>query len=241
MMKGIKERYLENYNRIARVDLSQDILPVWYRRAQARKIVSYAGCLKGKRILDIGCGKGYILYQMRSFDVLGVDISPEYMSYLKAKELNAIVADAEVLPFNNEFDIAIMTDILEHVLSPDLALSSAYGVLKPGGRLIIRVPVNEDISVYKDCEYEFVHLRSFSPESLLDMLIKSGFRVIKHYYDGFSFNTFKYRNKYIRFLVFKLVGIVGRERCDSLVMRLPQWLAGLISKPVELTYVAEKD
>ncbi len=88
-------------------------------------------------VLDIGCGQGFLLQKVRSLsspaNLFGVDISDKLCSLAAANNPSATIrrADAEALPFeDNTFDIVLMTEVLEHLLDYDKAVSEASRVLK---------------------------------------------------------------------------------------------------------------
>ena len=101
--------------------------------------------LKGKRVLDVGCGIG--MYSQAFFnegaDVFGIDIDKENIQ--KAKKLmpgiSFLVDESENLPFeNNFFDIVFLHEVLEHVKDDKKTISECFRVLKPGGKIIIFSP-----------------------------------------------------------------------------------------------------
>jgi len=88
------------------------------------------------RVIDIGCG----LQPYRA--LLGPGVT-EYVGVDREHELTnpTVVGSAEALPFPDEsFDVALSTQVLEHVPEPYRALGEAVRVLKKGGRLILTVP-----------------------------------------------------------------------------------------------------
>ncbi len=104
--------------------------------------------LRGKKILDIGCGNG----RMGSFfvehnDVYGIDFSAKAVKEAKKKGIKAQTGDvASGLPFHDEeFDIILITDVLEHVFDPLGLLQEAKRVLKPGGVLSCILPNGANI------------------------------------------------------------------------------------------------
>lgn len=71
---------------------------------------------KGLKILDVGCGTGRHAIELtrRGYDVMGIDLSEAQIERAKAKagqenlDIHFEVQDARNLPFNSEFDVAIM-------------------------------------------------------------------------------------------------------------------------------------
>ncbi len=234
----IQDRYLANYSRIAQDDILQDFMPPWYREAQAKKILKYAGSLKGKHILDIGCGKGYLLRLIPHNHKFGIDICVEYIKLLQAVGIQAGVMDAETMPFEAQFDVAFMTDILEHVLNPQKVLERAYQVLNPRGLLIVRVPLNEDVSKYKDSKYEFTHLRSFSKKSLISLIQAHGFRNESIHYDGYTSNTQRPLPHFLS--LWRNKAYNKKWLTPECIANLPNWIANLWFAPVEIVIVARK-
>jgi SAM-dependent methyltransferase len=57
---------------------------------------------------------------------------------LEEREGVDVVADAHSLPFENDsFENILCSEVLEHLHTPELAISEMYRVLKPGGSLIL--------------------------------------------------------------------------------------------------------
>jgi SAM-dependent methyltransferase len=97
-----------------------------------------------QRILDYGCGAGWLTRVLNTEDwnVVGVDASPELIR--KATEIvvnkSFLVGDCINLPFRNDtFDCVIGSAILHH-LDPNKALAECRRVTKPGGSLILMEP-----------------------------------------------------------------------------------------------------
>jgi len=101
---------------------------------------------RGKKVLDVGCGNGYVLskYAGEGADVTGIDLTPTAVSICRQRfallELRGEfqVADAQALPFaSNTFDCVCSMGVLHHVPDTEKAVAEIWRVLKPGGRLII--------------------------------------------------------------------------------------------------------
>lgn len=94
------------------------------------------------KVLDIGCGTGiYSLEIMKrtGAEVVGLDSSKGMLSRAREKSPGFwIHADAVGIPVSDEkYDTAILMLVLQHVDDEPLAISEAYRVLKPGGKLVI--------------------------------------------------------------------------------------------------------
>ena len=111
----------------------------------------------GGRVLDIGCGSGRhasAAYRLPRARVVGVDLAfPELVAAKGRLELHdrlgehgggqwgVCQADGLHLPFGTaRFDLAICSEVLEHVPDPGQAVAEAARVLKPGGHLVVSVP-----------------------------------------------------------------------------------------------------
>lgn len=98
--------------------------------------------LRGKRLLDIGCGNGCYTQELacRAAYICGIDIQ---ISHLKAfrQPIERIQAAGENLPLRSEsFDVVTMIEVLEHTRSDEQTLKECFRVLKPGGLLVLFVP-----------------------------------------------------------------------------------------------------
>jgi len=103
---------------------------------------------KAFSLIDLGCGDGVLLYALyfkgllrNASRVVGVDISKERIERMKkllpfVDEVVADVQDLREIP-DNSFDIAVSTQVIEHVPDDSKVLKETYRILKPGGYLYI--------------------------------------------------------------------------------------------------------
>jgi len=101
--------------------------------------------LKGKKILDVGCGIG--VYTKKFADegneAYGIDIDPERIKSAQklAPKGHFLVTEAEALPFSdNFFDIVFLHEILEHLPNDKKAILESLRVLKTQGLIVIFAP-----------------------------------------------------------------------------------------------------
>ena len=99
------------------------------------------GALAGRRVLDVGCGKGRfarILHdQEPAAAIFGLDLSIEMLRFAPAG-VRVCAGSMTELPFAGAtFDAAYATESLEHAVEIDKAISEICRVVKPGGRIVI--------------------------------------------------------------------------------------------------------
>ncbi len=105
------------------------------------------GLNHGERIVDVGCGPGFLCEMMAAAigpvgQVIGIDISEDLIRFATSSKTSETidyrVGDATALPVNaEEFDVAVSTQVLEYVADADAALREMARVLRPGGRAFI--------------------------------------------------------------------------------------------------------
>jgi SAM-dependent methyltransferase len=186
--------YLDHYDRIARDDLENAIVSERYVKNQAVNLIDFLGDVTEADVADIGCGKGYLvgeLLRKGATRVTAIDIALPYLArFMDSPRVNPIRANSENLPFKNEFDVIVSTDVMEHVFNLGSFLYSVNRALKQGGKVCIRVPHRENLLAYSPhfgCPYQFVHLRGFNRRMLKDYMEGSGFTVKKFALNGFGF------------------------------------------------------
>jgi ubiquinone/menaquinone biosynthesis C-methylase UbiE len=102
---------------------------------------------RGERVVDIGCGPGFLCEMMAAVvgptgQVIGVDISEDLIRFATSNKASDAVdyrmGDATALPVDaGQFDLAVSTQVLEYVADADTALREIARVLRPGGRAFI--------------------------------------------------------------------------------------------------------
>ena len=104
-------------------------------------IREHLGDLAGRRVLDVGCGKGRFARvfheQEPQAELWGLDISEEMLRYVPAG-IQTRAGSMTELPFPDAFfDGAYATESLEHAVEIEKAVAEICRVVKPGGRIAI--------------------------------------------------------------------------------------------------------
>ena len=144
--------------------------------------------LKGKKVLDLGCGTGEYLKYFGE-QSLGLDVSPNNLVEAKKKKLRTIKMDLnQPQDLNESFDAVFVSHLLEHLDSPVNFLRYSNRHLNPKGMLIITVP--NELSIihlkYPYYTHDGNHLYGFTMSNMKEILFATGFEILDVYYDIYS-------------------------------------------------------
>ncbi len=147
-------------------------------------------------MLDIGCGSGKFLNEMRTLtdcEIHGVDLSELAVESARRNfEIDIFHGEIGQIPIRNSyFDVITAWEYLEHVHKPTEVLRKIYDLLKPHGDFVISCPnfdgVNARIFGSKwynlDCPR---HLHLYTPKTITRLLQESGFTVTSITYNSSS-------------------------------------------------------
>jgi len=142
---------------------------------------------EGDKVLDIGSGRGWFsLYAAKlGARVTALDLSKENLNKIKElnSSVNTVYGDACAVPVTDEqFDLIVALEVLEHIVEPHSALENWQKLLKPGAKLLVTVPYKEVIrySLCIHCNQKTpvnAHLHSFDKKTLVKLFNKHGYWV----------------------------------------------------------------
>jgi 2-polyprenyl-3-methyl-5-hydroxy-6-metoxy-1,4-benzoquinol methylase len=108
------------------------------------------------QILEIGCGAGLLCLELARTAkiIIGIDISHfaldfgnHVKKYMKCENGSFQISDAETLGFREQvFDLIICSEVLEHLIAPEKALSEIRRVVKNTGTVIVTTPCAVSLS-----------------------------------------------------------------------------------------------
>jgi len=155
-----------------------------------RKVLDYLRPQKEDKILEIGCGRGFLTKEIQFFskDTTGIDVNPEAVFQGVAPNLK--IMDATKLDFPSDcFDKIYSCHTIEHI--PDLKglFQEIERVLKPGGKVLLVYPweifrgmgaVGASLMIFKTPFHcRKIHLHKLSPQKIEKILENSQLRCLK--------------------------------------------------------------
>ena len=118
--------------------------------AATRSVV--AGLQPGYRVVEVGCGTGIVLQQLKQVctggEVMGMDLYPEAVEFASRRAgCRVIVGDVLNPPPLGQFDVVGMFDVLEHLPDDRAILRGLNRLLKPGGALVTPAVARRHVEV----------------------------------------------------------------------------------------------
>ena len=142
--------------------------------------------VRGKRIADIACGAGYgsrMLAEAGADLTLGFDLCDKAVAYADERYgmdgLRFAQSDAEEFDWDEQFDVVISFETIEHLKEPEAFLKRVFGLVAPGGLFMMSVPLGETRHL------DPFHLHAFTEAQVLDMVTAAGFQVEEQRLDEF--------------------------------------------------------
>src|SRR3990172_554887 len=206
-------------------------------------------CIEKGRILDIGCGRGVFLDEMRKH---GWKVAGTEYNEVTAKSINKIY-DINVVTGNpgdwgfspGSFDVVTMNHVLEHMSAPEKAINECSRVLREGGLLVVAVPnitslqsiIGKHLWFHLDIPYHIYH---FSEMGLSSLIEKHGFQLLKIRRFDLEYNLFGWLQTLLnvtgirRNLLYDLLKNIKTR--NILISSVPKWhlLATIVLIPVYL-------
>jgi SAM-dependent methyltransferase len=171
----------------------------WFQAHRARLAARFMPA--GGNVLDVGCGNGGFLINMKrlGFQVHGTEWSAQSAERVPAQQ-NIPVHIGDLLDLNlppRSFDLIAMWHVLEHVRQPDATLRKIHQLLKPGGGVLLALPNVESAQARKFStawlHYDPPrHLHNFGVASLNRLLTITQFQTTWSSTFSFEQNVFGY-------------------------------------------------
>ncbi len=93
----------------------------------------------GKRLLDVGCGGGFLLEEAQKlgFHAYGVDANATMVRWCHARALNVVLGDVSRLQCDLRFHVVVVSAVLEHLRDPAGLLLAVSRILEKGGLVLV--------------------------------------------------------------------------------------------------------
>ncbi|MDB9702485.1 class I SAM-dependent methyltransferase [Rhodospirillales bacterium] len=143
------------------------------------------------RILEAGAGTGMVLSALaREFPDRTIHASELFLSGLEI--IRRVIGEAPVklfqmdatrMPFDQEYDLIGMFDVIEHIDDDRLVINNVFDALKPGGGFILTIPQHPEL--WSKADDAVLHKRRYRPGELPLKLKDAGFEILR----ATSYNT----------------------------------------------------
>lgn len=224
-------------------------------REYVRGSVLWLNASQKGRLLDVGCGNGKFLANMRElgWKVNGVELDPLAVNIAKKHyEIEAFQGTLEEAKFENEyFDAVTINHVIEHISNPTKLLTECHRILKKGGVLIIVTPNIKSLGhmifreMWRGIEAPR-HLYIFSPRALQILSDQLGFKILKLGTTARSARWMWKTSHLIKehgFLQESDISILSRsERLKAVFFHIVEYLFCLFNNDVgeEIVFIASK-
>lgn len=156
------------------------------RRERRRLSLMFVGDSKPGKLLDVGCGNGTRLAELKSlgWDVYGQDVDPQAVRYAQETfGLKVNLGRLEDIRFPEQFfDCITLNHVIEHVHDPIGLLKECRRILRTGGLMVVVTPNSKSFAhahfgrFWRGLEPPR-HIHLFSPKTLSKAAVRAGFTV----------------------------------------------------------------
>jgi len=139
---------------------------------------------KSSQLIEIGAGTGNVSRYLKSKNYLDISVGDMHrkgLLYAQSYGINKCYQfDLLRVPFENEFDVVCMFDVLEHIADDIQALDSVNQILSSRGYIVLTVPAHQWL--WNRSDVVAGHKRRYTKRELEDKLKVVGFEIISSRY-----------------------------------------------------------
>lgn len=158
-----------------------------YRRFARDLLQNLYGIIdpSGKRLIDIGCGGGFVVEEAAAMGFIseGIEANGAVVKWCRKRGLNVSQGDIHKLKKEKEYDVIVLSAVLEHLPAPAQMLELCTRILKPGGFILVSQAVYDGLlpRVFPWGWYGWQpreHYWHFKKDTLEQFFKKMGFKVV---------------------------------------------------------------
>jgi SAM-dependent methyltransferase len=129
-------------------------------------------------VIDFGCGGGFLLNSLDCTRKIGIDANPYALNHARTLGIECYAAIDAIA--DSVADVVISNHALEHVSHPIGTLRALRTKLRPGGKLVLCVPIDNwrHQRRYDPSDRDH-HLQTWTPQSLGNTLFEAGFEPLQ--------------------------------------------------------------
>lgn len=143
---SLSKQYDDFYKSSQSKESLPDVILRGWPRSRIEAILHSVG--RGDSVLDVGCGNGHLLYQLRTRfkKLVGLEYSPHRLEQAKINlsefGFEGVLGTAEDMKLvgSGSVDCVVSADTIEHIPDVYASAKELFRVLRPGGLLVINTP-----------------------------------------------------------------------------------------------------
>jgi SAM-dependent methyltransferase len=181
LAQGSTDYPVDLYDRLCQLEQGH----FWFQsrnRVILRMFRQYLGDQAHPRVLEVGCGTGFVLQRLAAegrYQLTGLE---EHLAGLRhARQrlpaVEFVQADARDLPYEAEFDAIGAFDVIEHIDEDAAVLASIHRALRPNGIVVLTVPQHKWL--WSATDEQAMHKRRYTRRDLSAKLAAAGFAMLR--------------------------------------------------------------